>query len=446
MKIDMNFARDVVRRALRCGADQAEFYAKISRKLSVEIRDQSVESLTASISGGYSLRVIRKSRLGFSYSTDPRDRNVVIRNAVDAAEYADRDSFLDLPVSSAAYEVEIDDPDLRSVREDDAIDRTMLLERSAYEEDARIRKVRSASGNFASSETIIVNSRDIEVNYAATSCSAQIMAVAEDGNESEMGWDYEGSRFLSDISFQKVGSRAAASAVRMLGARKIEGIKADVILDSAVTIDFLGIFAASLSSDAVLKGKSLLKDRLNEKVISSKISILDSGRLPRRLGSKPVDDEGVPVGKVIAIEAGVLKSYFFNTYTARKTGSVSTGNGVRNGFSSLPAVGINNLYLDSSSDSYLVAKKNLLNSLDKGLYVVDAMGVHTANPISGEFSIGVAGLWIEKGEVLFPVKEAVISGNILEFFGRVESIGDDMRFFGSVGAPSIRISSVDISA
>jgi PmbA protein len=255
-----------------------------------------------------------------------------------------------------------------------------------------------------------------------------------------------GSRFLRDISFGQVGSTAAASALRLLGSRNIRGLKTDIILDHSVANDFLGVFAASLSSEAVQKGRSLLAGRLDTEIISPVITIMDSGLLPGRLGSRPLDDEGVATQATSLVNNGVLLSYLFNTYTARKGSAASTGNAIRGGFSSLPSVGITNLYLEPAAGSGIIPKERLFSTLQKGLYVVDAMGVHTVNPVSGDFSIGVTGLWIENGEPAFPVREAVISGNLLDFFGKVTAAGDDMRFYGNTGAPSLIISDIDVSA
>jgi PmbA protein len=173
---------------------------------------------------------------------------------------------------------------------------------------------------------------------------------------------------------------------------------------------------------------------------------MDNGLLPGRLGSSPVDDEGVPCAEKLLIREGVLLSYVYNTYTARKGGVLSTGNAARAGFSALPSVGVSNLYLEASSAAHVVGAARMISSVAKGLYIVDAMGVHTANPVTGDFSIGVTGLWIDKGEIKYPVREAVVSGNILDLFGRVDAVGDDLRFYGSTGAPSLLIPDVDISA
>lgn len=446
MKNNMDFAEDLVSRSLRNGADQAEVFMKTSKKLSVEIKKQAIDSLTSSSGFGYALRVIKNGSLGFSYSTAKEQSDDVIRNAIESSQYSDEDRYYDLPETAGTHDVEIFDSALNEITEEDAIKNTMLLEQAAFEKDRRIAKVRKASGVFLSAETFICNSRYIRTTYASTSCSAQIMLVAEQNDDSQMGWDFEASRFLHDVPFERIGATAAERAVRMLGARRIHGGKIRVLLDNAVTADFLGIFASSLSSDAVQKGKSLLKDKMEKKVMSTKITITDSGLLARKIGSRPVDDEGYPVSEKSLIKEGILKGYLYNTYTAKKAGTASTGNAVRAGFSSLPLVGATNIFIEAASPEDTFSKEQLMGMMHRGLYITDAMGVHTANRITGDFSIGVTGLWVDKGEIQFPVREAVIAGNMLEFFDRVDALGNDLRYYGNIGAPSLLISDVDLSA
>ncbi|MDH4230424.1 MAG: TldD/PmbA family protein [Nitrospirota bacterium] len=446
MKIDLAFAEEIVSQAVKKGVDEAEVFFKAFKNLSVDVKGQAVDSLSSSLSHGYSLRVIKNKRLGFAYATDLNEKDSVITQAVGAAAYSDEDIWLGLPDSSAPAQIEVYDPALADLRENDAISLARLLEKSAFAADSRIKKVRKASGSFTSAETYIVNSKSVRAHYHSTSCSAQIMAIAEDGQESQTGWDFSGSRFLRDVSFENTGRTAAERAVQLLGARTITERRTGIILDNSVAVDFLSIFASSFSSDSLQKGKSLLKDKLGKRIISHLINIVDSGLLPGKLGSSPVDAEGVTTREKFLVREGVLQGYLYNTYTARRGGTHSTGNAARGGFSTLPSVGITNLFIEPSSSGKSPCKKDLFKTLDRGLYIVDAMGVHTANPISGDFSVGVTGLWIEGGEIQFPVKEAVISGNILEFFSKVAAAGNDLTFYGSMGAPSLLISDVDVSA
>jgi PmbA protein len=453
MKSDDGFAEEVVAEALRRGADQAEIFIRTSKNLSVEIKDQSVDALKSSLSFGYSLRVLRKNRLGFAFSNVREEKDEVIQSALQAARHTEEDSCLGLPVAAEFVHVEVLDDEIARIvdalpgaHKENAIAKVMLLERSVYEQDERIRNVRKALGSFTYSETGIFNSKSLKTMYASTACMAQVTAIAEEGGESQMGWDFEGSRFLREISFEDVGRNAARNAVRLLGSRKILGCRAYVVLDRAVAVDFAGIFASLISSETVQKGKSLLAGKRGKKVVSEKIKMRDSGLLPGKMGSCPVDDEGVPAQEKIIIEEGVLANYLYNTLTAKKDGTVSTGNAVRGSYAALPSVGVTNFFIDPASQDYVLPREGIFGGIDRGLYVVDAMGVHTANPISGEFSIGVSGLWIENGRITYPVKEAVISGNILQFFDKIEATGDDMRFYGNIGSPSLVIHGVDISA
>lgn len=439
----------LVEAALKKGADEAEAYVKTSKSLSVEVRGQEIDTLESSLTTGYCVRIVREGRLGFSYSTDPAKLNDVVGNALESSKYTESDEYTGLPDTASAgagqQGVKIFDDNIISLSEKDAIYKTLAIEKSALGEDKRVKKIRKASGAFGSSETCILNSKGVSACYTATGCSAKITVIAEDGGESQMGWDYQGSRFLNDISFEQVGINAAARAVRLLGARKIKSLKGFVLLDNSVASEFLGILSAALSSDSVQKKKSVLAGRKGETVISPRLSIIDSGVLDGKLGSKPVDDEGVPTMQKALIEKGVLNGFLYNTYTARKEGLKSTGNAVRGGFTGMPSVGPANIYIEPSSNEYLSSSGGLTKAVDRGIYVVETMGMHTANPITGEFSVGVSGLWMENGEVKYPVKEAAIAGNVLELFNKTLMIGDDLRFYGNIGASSLLIEGIDIS-
>jgi len=440
------FAEEVLTLAIKKGADEAEVYIKSSKKLSIEVKDKKIDALESSFSFGYSLRVIKEKSLGFSYSTDRSNIHSVVDNAVEAARWADKDEYLELPAACHSKSVDIFDPAISAIEEDEATKKVCILENASYEVDKRIKKIRKALGIFSSADVVIVNSKGINTQYSSTTCIAQIMAVAENGTESQMGWDFEGSRFLNQVSFEEVGRNAARFAVQLLGSRRIHTVKTHIILDKAVAADFMEIFASSLSSENVQKGKSLLSGKMSKKVMSPKINIIDNGLLSGKLGSKPVDDEGVASEEKILIKEGILQGYLYNTYTAKKDRVSSTGNAIRNRFSGLPYVGISNLYMEAVSKSNVLTFNELFKAADKGLYITGAMGIHTVNPVSGEFSIGVSGLWIENGKIEFPVKEAVISGNLLSLFEKIEAVGDDFRFYGNIGVPSLLFGPIEISA
>lgn len=443
---EKDLAESVIHLALKKGADEVEVYIKSSKNLSIEIKDQKIDALESSHSIGYSLRVLKEKKLGFSYSTDIFEIESVVNKAVEAAKWVDSDENLELPHPSEMVNVEIFDPDISSISEDEAVRKVMTLEKYAYDEDLRIKNIRKACGRFSQIEVIIKNSKGVDTQYYATTCTAQIMVMAEDGNDKQMGWSFSGSRFLGEVSFEDVGRDASRRALQLLGSKKMNPQRANIVLDNIIAVEFIGIFASLLSSENVQKGKSLLYNKLGKRVINPKVNIIDNGLLRGKLGSSPVDDEGVSCKEKSLIKEGILLNYLYNTYTAKKDGVSSTGNAVRRGFSGLPSVGISNMYIEAVSKDSIIPLKDIFKSVDRCLYVTDAMGVHTANPVSGEFSIGVSGIWIENGELAFPVKEAVISGNILSFFDNIEAVGDDFRFFGNIGSPCILFGPIDISA
>ncbi len=444
MKIDPALAFRLLEGARALGADLAEVFLKASRNMTAEVRGGEVDALQSSVEFGYSLRVIRDKRLGFSFSNNADDADSVIERSVEASRWTEQDDYLDLPEPDAHQPLKVFDPAIEALSEDEAVAKALAVEAAALKTDRRIRKVRKASISCSTGDVLIANSKGLRKEYSSSACAAQITVAAEEDGKSQMGWDFDGGRFLGDIDFEAVGRKAADRALCLLGARKIEASKAAVVLDDSVAVEFLGIFSSLLSSEFVQKGKSLLAGKKGERVVSPLISVVDDGLMERRLGSRPFDGEGVPAFRNNLIEEGVLRGYMYNIHTARKEGVRSTGNAARPGSSSLPSVGPSVLYIAAAGS--VTSKKNLLAMPDRCLYVVDAMGIHTANPVSGEFSIGVSGLWVENGEIKYPVREAVISGNILEFFGRVRAVADEPGFYGNMGSPGLLIEPVDISA
>src|SRR5208337_866748 len=291
--MDRAFAVKLLDIALARGADEAEVYIKASKNLGIEVKGQEIDTQESSMTAGYGVRVIKNKQLGFSYSTDPAEMSRVVDAALSVARYAEPDENLGFPSPLQAGGVDIFDRRIASMSGDEAIAHVMRIEKAALDADGRIKKIRKAAGDFGTSDTYIVNSKGVDAFYSATGCSAHITVVAEDGAESQMGYDYEGSRFLDDAAFGRVGSNAAKKALQLLGAKKIAPIKGFILLDSSVAVEFLGILAYALSSESVQKGKSMLAGKKEEQVMSPLLNIIDNGLLAGKLGSKPFDGEGV---------------------------------------------------------------------------------------------------------------------------------------------------------
>ena len=442
MRTDEALAEAVLRLAKAAGASDAEVYQRATRTLSADARKSSMEAIESSLTFGFCLRVIKDGHAGFSYSNNPSDIESVVKDALSSAGYTEPDEHLVIlapepPVAG----LDTFDPDVEAMTSERALDLACRTEAACMGADPRMTKIRKASASFSSSETRITNSRGLMASYRSTAASASIMAVAEEAAEGQVGWEYALSRRLREVDFEAVGRDAARRALELLGARRMTACKSPVLLDRSVAVDFLGVFASMLSSESVQKGKSLLKGKLGQRVAGQSISIVDDALLPSSPGLRPFDDEGSPARRTVLVREGVLEGYMYNAHTASKEGRRTTGNAVRGGYMSPPTVGPLSLYIEPSS-----AAPDLFALMGTGLYVTDVMGMHTADAISGDFSVGASGLWIEGGRAAYPVKEAVISGNILGFFNGAEALGRDLRFYGRMGSPSILFGPTDISA
>jgi PmbA protein len=450
----VSLAEDTVKKALEKGCDGAEVFIKTAKRLSVEAKNSSVDALESAMDFGMALKVIKKQRIGFSFSTSPDSVKDIIDEAVRGADWTAADKYVDIPNPPlppfykggrggiTSSEVLVLDEKIKNIKEEEIIKSALLLEKAALDFDVRVKKVRKAEVILACGNTTIVNSKGVNFSYESSHLTATITALASDGQDSQTGWDFATSRRLDEINFVSVAESASKKAIDLLGSKRISSVKVPVVFDSSVASDFLGLFSASLSAEAVQKKRSFLTGKVGKNIISSIITVVDDGLMPWKIGTRPVDDEGVPTFKKVVVSNGQLTGYIHNTYTAKKEDVTSTGNAARKSFKNLPGIDVTNLYIEPNPPK----PPHLIKSISKGILVLETMGIHTANPISGDFSIGISGLWIDNGEIAYPVKEAVMSGNILELFNRIEDVGDDLRFYGKVGSPSLLIGEIDISA
>jgi PmbA protein len=437
-------AEKILTLATSLGTDAAEVYLRSYSSTAIEVKEQKVDAFERANDIGAGLRVIVGERMGFAFTTDLSD--IALMNLVHAsvanAQNTERDPFHSLPGrSDSDYpEVAIYDPDVVKFTEKEKIDRIMAMERDAFAVDPRIKRIHKASADFSDAETLIMNTGGAEVLFKSTACSCGIEVVAEENGESQTGLDFGVNRMYRKLDIEAVGRRAAQRARDLLGARHIDSVKAPVILESTVAQEFLGLMAGGFSAESVQKKRSLFIGRLGSEVVSSVVTVIDNGLLESGLGTAPCDDELVPMRKKIIIDRGRLEMFLHNTYTAKKDKIASSGNGMRGGFKGIPGVNITNLYIEPGQESL----EALISSVDKGLLVTEVLGMHTANSISGDFSVGATGFWIERGKKAYPVREITIAGNILELMRHVDAVGSDIRFSGRIGCPSLRVKELSI--
>jgi len=415
-----------------------------SRNLTIEVKERKIDTFKCSAPVGVGVRVLKGEGMGFSYSTSLEDDDLerMVLNALTAAEHQTPDPWNGFPEAAPFPLLDgLFDDGLAHVPEERKIACAMDLERLALEADPRVRRVRKAAYGESRYEIFVRNSRGVEGGFCGTSVSSSVTVVAEEGDDSQMGWDFGFGNYFKDLRVEEIASGAARRAVGLLGARKIATMRCPVVLENHVAADVLEVLAPSFLAENVLKGKSMLADRKGKRVFSHLLRIRDNGILPGGAATAPFDAEGVPQQDTLLVEDGRILAYLYDSYWARRDGARSTGNSTRGGIKSPPHCGITNFYIENGT----TPPGDLLKGIGKGLLITDVIGMHTANAISGDFSVGASGFLVENGTVIHPVKEIAIAGNIIELFASVEGVGGDLRFFGAVGSPSLRISALDIS-
>lgn len=424
--------------------DGYEISVGASHNLTIEVKEQKIDTFKCSAPVGVSIRVLKADGLGFSYSTSLAESDLarMVADAVTSAENQTPDPCNGFSEPLPYPQVEgLFDPELAGVDEGRKIQCALDLERLTCAVDTRISKVRKASYGESEYEVYIRNSRGVEGSLRGTSVSASVSAIAEDSGDSQMGWDFGFGSSFSDLHVEQIAATAASRALGLLGARKIASMRCPVALDNQVASDILEVLSASFLAENVRKGKSMLAEKLGAKVFSSLLRIRDNGILPGGMATAPFDAEGVPQQDTLLVEDGKVLSFLYDGYWARRDGVRSTGNSTRGSIKSPPHLGLTNFYIENGT----LSPQELLQDLAKGVLITDVMGIHTANPITGDFSVGASGFLVENGAIVCPVKEIALSGNLIDLFAAVEKVGNDLRFFGSVGSPSLRIAELDVS-
>jgi len=440
----LELVQQVLEEALRAGAEGAEGFLLRSRGTVVEVKDGRVETFVLADDAGLGLRVLVDQRMGFTFTSDLSEGGIrpLVENALQGARASAPDPAHRFPGPFPGYpELPIHDPSLQRVPVEEKIARAIALEQAARGFDRRVTRVRKASYRDADYSVVIVNSLGLQTSFAGTSCTTSATVVAEEGGAAEIGWEFDFSRSFQGLQGEEVGRKAAERAVRMLGARSLPSRRVDVLLEPGVASELLGLLASALSGEVVRKGKSLLAGKVGQRVGSEQITLVDDGTMLMGLFAAPCDGEGVPSRRTVLIEAGILRGYLYDTIHAVKDGVSSTANARRSSYRTPPEVGPSNLFIEPGQAS----PEELMQALGEGLLILSALGVHTANPISGDFSIGVQGCWIEGGKVAFPVRGVTIAGNVVGLLQQVEGVGSDLRFFGQTGSPTLLVRGLQLA-
>ena len=442
----IEIAESAVRSSKKLGVDEAEGFVQRQRVIEIVLERGEIQSERMKIRRGIGIRVIKDKRMGFAFASmlDQQTIQETCRDASKLASVSPRNPdwvSLPLPEKIPPSPEGLYDENLASLTLDEALNMVLEGYEAAKEADSQV-SIDEGKLMVSSTEIAISNSHGISLYGKGTFISFYLICVAkEQGEASSFAYEYDVSRTLKDFSARGVGELAAKKALLSLGARRIKSFGGDVILSPEVASEILfAPLISNVNADNVQRGRSLWADKIGEPVSARSLTVIDDGLLPYGLGSSPFDAEGVPSQKTAVIENGILKSFLYDSYTANKVNKKSTGNAARESYSSPPSISISNLLISPGTKSL----EEMISEVNKGIFVNRFSG-NVSNE-SGEFS-GVAkqAVYIESGEMKFPLRETMISGNAFESLNRIVAIGRDRRAtMMSVYTPPILVEGVTI--
>ncbi|MGZ5290006.1 MAG: TldD/PmbA family protein [Actinomycetota bacterium] len=429
------------------GDEAVEAFAEEGRTTEASALRGEVEGLTFAEQRGVGVRLISGGRLGYAWAADPSLDEVrdAVRRARENAALAEPDEFNVLPSAEPITPIpELFHEASAEVPTDRKVELALELERLAISSDPRVTKIDLAQVGDAVSRVAVASTAGVDAEYARTDAWAVVVTLAVEGDETQTGFSYRITRAIDELDVGAISGEAVERGARMLGAVKPPTAKVPVILDQFAAMSFLGVLAGALNAESVLKGRSLFAAMAGQQVGSELFTLVDDGTVLDGPGASPFDDEGVPSGRTELFTRGTLNGFLHDTYTAARTGEDqrSTGNAKRAGYKSTPGVGTSNFFLDRGETPYA----ELLQMAEGGVLIQDVSGVHSgANPISGEFSVGATGLRIAGGALSEPLREMTIASTLPAMLKSITGVGDDLRFFSSVGTPSILIGEMTLA-
>jgi PmbA protein len=444
----LNLAEDVVQLARRHGATDADVLVSTGTEFEVTVRRGEIERLLEAGSRALGLRVFVDGRPAITYTSDfsRQALDALAQQTVDLARITDSDPANGLPdpeewAERFSGDLELFDPKLPSVPNDVKIDLARRAEAAAFAYDPRIT---NSDGGACATDVgirVLVNSRGFAGAYRSTAASLQVevMADDEDGKKRNDSW-YSVDRHFDQLeSPEDVGRLAAERALTQLGARKVSTREVPVVWENRLAQRLVSIIARAASGEALYRRQTYLMNLEQEPIASPLVTVIDDPLLPRRVGSRPFDGEGVTSRRNEIVVNGVFQGFLFDSYTARKTGRRTTGSATRS-VGGAPGVGTSNLALQPGDSSF----EEIIGSVQDGLFLTNLMGFGV-NLTTGDFSQGAAGRWIENGRLSYPVTEINVSGNLKEMLQGITMVGNDLFVRGGSAAPTVLMSKLMVS-
>jgi PmbA protein len=444
--VDLELAQWALGEAKKKGATAAEVLCVNAESLAAGVRLGEVEKLKSSRERRLGLRVFCGQSSATS-STAELERDSLanfVADTVELARLSAPDPWAGLPDASlhpkSIPDLSLADPDSGIVTADRALQIARSAENAALKFDPRLKNSEGAEFSSGRYQVIFANSQGFSGEYSGTSYTLVVQPIAQDGDAMQQGFWYTSNRRFDKLEdAESVGITAAKRALRRLGARKIKTTRAPIVFDPDMAAGLIRAVVGAATGPSLYKGASFLIGRLGERIGAPGVTIVDDALIPGALGSKPFDGEGLPTSRKSVFDKGVLATYLLDSYSARKLGLTPTGNASRS-VGEAPTVSTTNLYLQAGN----YTPEQIIKSVKQGLYLTETIGFGV-NTVTGDYSRGAGGMWIENGELAYPVQEITIAGNLKEMMAGIEMIGNDLNWRSSTVSPTLKISEMTIA-
>lgn len=434
-------ARYLIDRASSMGASGSDVLFSARKGHMLSMKDGMPEKNTTGNGIGIGLRTIdAQGRQGIAYvsSIEKVDLETLLEWSWNNCRLSEPDPFISLYQGpSPSSHLEMEDPEIERIDPQYRIEACTRMTEIAYSTDTRVESVRSASWADGQGEILYLSSTGFCGWYKGSSASCGVAVVLKGKNGMEMGGFGDESRLLASLDPSEISRDAVKRTSAILDGSPLPTGKYDLVLDPEATASFIEVIGELFLAPNIHKNKSLLKDSLERKIASSSVSLIDDGTIPWGAGSSPFDGEGYPTERTVLLDNGIVRSFLYNLKYAKIDGVHPTGNAAR-GISSLPDVDISNLYIKPGSKD----QDQIVSSVQKAIYIMEFLGLHTIDSVSGDFSLGIKGVRIENGNFVSPVSGMTIAGNLLELLDRIDMVGNDLRFFGNIGGCTLVVRDV----
>ena len=444
--ISRQIVEEVLQETKRKGASAADLVLVENELVTAQVRLRETDTLRSAKEVRLGLRLFFDKRSATSSTSDLSKESLarLVEDTAALAQAIAHDDCSGLPAAedcaTAVPDLHLYDPDGETLTVKDQLDRAKAAEEAALSYDSRITNSEGAEFTSNLYRIIYGNSQGFVGQYRSSTFSLAVVPIASSDDGMQRDHWYSRARHLSALEPpEAIGKRAAERSLQRLGARKIKTQEVPVVFDPETAANLMRILCGALCGPALYRGASFLVGKLDNRIAAETVTVYDDGTLPGYLGSKPFDGEGLPTRRNAIVENGVLRSYLLDSYSARKLGMKSTGSASR-GVGDLPTDWPTNFYLQSGPHE----PAEIIRSVDAGLYVTELIGFGV-NLVTGDYSQGAVGFWIEKGELAYPVHEITIAGNLKEMLLGIEMVGNDLSFRQSVVAPTFKIGRMTVA-